>query len=144
MAMLAAAGCSNDPSAGEPPIGQVERTVTMTAANLALVTAGEGTATLVGRLINDAESADRLVDVEVDSEEGPREVTMVGDPIVVTPTDPVELGTPARVLVDVEGIQPGLRVELTLTFEEAAPISATVPLESQTGPYADVEVPPAA
>jgi hypothetical protein len=139
--LLLGAGCNQDSTESEPSVGQVERTNTMTAANLAFVTAGEGTATLVGRLINDGEQPDRLVDVDAESEQGPLDVRLVGEPVAVQPTEPVRLGPEPSVVAELQGMQPGLRVELELSFERSAPISTTVTVESQTGPYADIEVP---
>jgi hypothetical protein len=39
-----------------------------------------------------------------------------------------------------DNLRNGFRAELTLLFANSAPIVTTVPVESQTGPYADVEV----
>lgn len=137
------AGCGEMLDDSEPSVGQVTSNRTITAANLAFVTDGEGTATLVGELINDGAKTDRLVGVDAEAEEGPIEVRLVDGPVAVSPTEPQRLGPEPRVVAALAGIQAGLRVELELTFRRSAPLRTTVTVESQTGPYADVEVPDA-
>lgn len=141
--MLAAfvTGCYADPGDDEPSIGNVERNETVTAANLAIVSDGQGNAVLVGTLINNGEEEDRLVDVEVSSESGPVEVNLTDGPVDLPVEEPVRLAEDPRVTLRSEELRQGFRAPLELTFESSAAISTTVTVESQTGPYADIEIP---
>lgn len=140
--MLAASvsGCYTDPES-EPSIGQVERNETVTASNLAIVSDGEGNAVLVGTLVNNGEVEDQLVDVDVESESGPVEVTLVEGPIDLPVQEPVRLAEPPRVTLDSAELRQGFRAPLELTFESSAGISTTVTVEPHTSPYEDIEIP---
>lgn len=65
---LAAAGCSEVRPTTAPPLGQVERTGSIKALDLVLVTNGKGVARLVGTLVNEAEEPDRLVGIDLAAE----------------------------------------------------------------------------
>lgn len=140
--MLATGGCYADPGDYEPSIGQVERNATVTAANMAIVTDGEGRGVLVGTLINNGEVADRLLDVDVEGELSfPAAVALVDGPVLLPPEEPVRLADDPAVLVAADRLVQGFRAPLELTFEVSSPITTTVTVESQTGPYADIEIP---
>lgn len=135
------AGCYADPGDDEPSSGNVERNETVTASNLVIVSDGQGNAVLVGTLINNGETEDRLVDVDVESESRPVEVSFVNGPVRLPVEEPVRLADDPAVTLSSEELRQGFRAPLELTFESSAPISTTVTVESQTGPYADVEIP---
>ena len=135
------AGCYADPGDDEASSGNVERNETVTASNLVIVSDGQGNAVLVGTLINNGETDDRLVDVDVESESGPVEVSFVNGPVQLPVEEPVRLADDPAVTLRSEELRQGFRAPLELTFESSAPISTTVTVESQTGPYADVEIP---
>lgn len=134
-------GCYADPGDAEPSIGNVVRTETITAANLAFVSDGEGRATLVGTLFNEGQEADRLVDVDVETDGGPVEVELLRGPVDLPLEEPVRLADDPAVLVSSDDLRQGFRARLELTFERSSPISTTATVESRTGPYADVEIP---
>lgn len=138
---VALTGCGQDPVPAEPSIGKVTRSETLTASGLALVTEGRGVARLVGTLLNEADRPDRLVGVDVDTEIGDYSVVLGEAPLVLRPDEPYRLAREGEVTVVSPRLRRGFRVELTLAFRHAAPVQVTVPVESRTGPYADVPVP---
>jgi hypothetical protein len=140
LTVTALAGCSQDTVDAEPSIGQVERSESVTATGLALVTDGEGVARLVGTLLNEGETTDRLSRVDVDTEIGRFAVTIAEAPIVLLQDEPFRLAREGRVLVRSPNLRQGYRVEMTLVFSNSVPITTTVPVEPRTGPYEDVEV----
>lgn len=132
--------CSEPEVATEPSIGQVERTESMDALGMALVTNGQGAARLVGTLVNNADEPDRLIGVDVDPTVESFDVVIADGPIVLPPEEPVTLARDAQMTVFADRFVPGFRPELRLVFLNSAPIVTTVPVETQTGPYAEVEV----
>lgn len=135
------AGCYADPGDDEPSVGNVERNETVTAANLAIVSDGQGNAVLVGTLVNNGDAEDRLVDVDVESERGPVEVNLVNGPVELPVEEPVRLADSPAVTLESTELRQGFRAPLELTFDSSAAISTTVTVESQTGPYADIDIP---
>jgi hypothetical protein len=138
--LACATGCAEPEVETEPSIGQVERTESMEALGMALVTNGQGAARLVGTLVNNAEEPDRLVGVDVDPTVESFDVVIADGPIVLPPDEPVTMARDAQMTVFADAFVPGFRPELRLVFRNSAPIVTTVPVETQTGPYAEVEV----
>lgn len=132
--------CSEPEVETEPSIGQVERTESMAALGMALVTNGEGAARLVGTLVNGADEPDRLLGVDVDPTVESFDIVIADGPIILPTDEPVTLARDAQMTVFADSFVPGFRPELTLVFANSAPIVTTVPVETQTGPYAEVEV----
>lgn len=145
-AMLAAlllaglTACADPEIETQPSIGQVESTESMKALGMALVTNGEGAARLVGTLVNSGDDTDRLVGVDVDPTIESYDIVIADGPIVLPPDEPVTLARDAQMTVFSDQFVPGFRAELRLVFANSAPIATTVPVETQTGPYAEVEV----
>lgn len=138
---LSLGACTEDNPASVPPVaGQVERTATMDALNLVLVTNGDGAARLIGTLVNQADEPDRLVGLDVDAEPPGYSVLLVDGPVVLPEGDPVELYRDANVTVVSEAFRPGFLADVTLVFAESEPIVTSVPIERNTGIYAEVEV----
>lgn len=126
----------------EAPIGNVERSGTITAANLAIVVDGSGTGVLVGTLVNDGSEEDRLVAVEVVDEDGEAvPVEIEGGAVELPAGDAVQLAEAPLVVLSSESLRPGFRPGITLEFERAEAIVDTVGVEPDTGPYSGVEVP---
>lgn len=128
------------PTSPSPVGGQVERTATIDALNLVLVTNGDGEARLIGTLINEAEEPDRLIGLDVDAEPPGYSVLLVDGPVVLEEDEPVELYRDANVTVVSEAFRPGFRADVTLVFADSEPIVTTVPIERNTGTYAEVEI----
>ena len=131
--------CAQHEVEAEPSIGQVEHTAKMKALGLALVTDGEGAARLVGTLMNTGTRVDRLVRVDLRNEVPP-EFVAADVPIILRPGDSVRLARDAEMTILADDFRPGFRKKLSLYFENSAPIVTTVPVETQSGPYAEVEV----
>lgn len=132
--------CSDPEVETSPSIGQVERTETMKALGMALVTNGEGAARLVGTLVNTAEEPDRLVGVDIDPTIESYDVVIADAPIILPPDEPVTLARDAQMIILADEFLPGFRPEVSLIFANSPTIVTTVPVETQTGPYAEVEV----
>ena len=133
-------GCADPEVETTPSIGQVERTETVAALGLALVTNGRGAARLVGTLVNSADEADRLIGVDIDPTVEPFDVVIADAPIILPPEEPVTLARDAQMTVFADQFVPGFRADLRLVFLNSPTIETTVSVETQTGPYAEVEV----
>lgn len=120
--------------------GQVARTDTMDALDLVLVTNGKGVARLVGTLVNQADQPDRLIGVDVDTEPVGHSVILADGPYVLRQDEPFRLYRDANLTVVADAITPGYRADLTLVFADSAPVTTTVPVETNTGVYRDIEV----
>ena len=136
------AGCSEDRRAEgvDESRGQVERSATIDALDLVLVTNGKGVARLVGTLINQAGARDRLVGLDIDSEPRGHSVIFADGPYVLAEDEPLLLYREATITVVADAFKPGYRADLTLVFANSPPISTTVPVEENTGVYRDIEV----
>lgn len=143
--LMLTSACVAEDGEAEPSEGQVERNETVTAANLAIVTDGQGRGVLVGTLVNDGAGEDRLVDVDVEGElvEFPVAVELIDGPVTLPTNTPVRLADDPAVVISSDRLVQGFRAPLELTFESSAPIVTTVTVEPQTDPYADIEIPPA-
>lgn len=125
----------------EPPIGTVARTKTITAMNMAAVTNGKGAAVVVGTLVNDGNVPDRLIGAHVTAESGPIAATLPDGPVPLTPDHPVKLAARKAILLTGDHLREGLLIKLTLDFARAPDVHIGIPVEPQSGPYADIEVP---
>lgn len=145
LALVFMSACVAEDGDAEPSEGQVERTESVTASNLAIVTDGEGRGVLVGTLVNDGGGEDRLVDVDVEGElvEFPVAVELIDGPVALPTETPVRLADDPTVVISSDRLVQGYRAPLELTFESSAPIVTTATVEPQTAPYEDIEIPPA-
>jgi hypothetical protein len=136
------ASCSTDQRAEgvDESRGQVERTATVDALDLVLVTNTDGVARMIGTLINQAEQPDRLLGLDVDSEPPGHSVILADGPYVLREDEPLRLYRDANVTLLAEELTPGYRAEVTLVFASSEPIQTTVPVEPNTGIYRDIEV----
>lgn len=135
-------GCGADDPETEAPIGAVVRSERMDALNLAVVTDDGETGTLVGTFVNQADEADALTGVTVETERGPVEAFLLDGEVELPPEEPVRLATEQRVGLRGE-LPKGRFIEVTLELEDSRTLSTLVPVEPPTGPYDDVEVPAA-
>ncbi|HET6626438.1 MAG TPA: hypothetical protein VFG63_08605 [Nocardioidaceae bacterium] len=143
MAVCTLTACSTPDLEYAPSIGSNDRTATIQALNLAVVTNGEGVGTLVGALLNEADSADRLVGVVAVSELGPIETAMPTGPIKLPEEDAerlVQLAPSSAVTLRGDNLRQGFWIDLTLRFDDSAELPTKVPVEAQAGPYADIEI----
>lgn len=139
--VLSLGACTGaNPASVSPVGGQVERTETIAALNLVLVTNGDGAARLIGTLINEGDQTDRLIGLDVDAEPPGYSVLLLDGPVILPEDDPLRLYRDANVTVVSEAFRPGFRADVTLVFAESEPIVTTVPIERNTGTYAEVEI----
>lgn len=138
---LVLAGCGSDrPDVVDESRGQVERTASIDALDLVLVTNGDGVARLIGTLINQADETDRLVGLDVEAEPPGYSVIFADGPYALPEDDKLRLYRDANVTVISEAFSPGYRADVTLVFANSEPLTTTVPIERNTGIYQDVEV----
>ena len=138
---LVLAGCGSDrPDVVDESRGQVERTASIDALDLVLVTNGDGVARLIGTLINQADETDRLVGLDVEAEPPGYSVIFADGPYALPEDDKLRLYRDANVTVISEAFSPGYRADVTLVFANSEPLTTTVPIERNTGIYRDVEV----
>jgi hypothetical protein len=139
LVLLVSTGCAGAEAEFEPPIGKVEDETPMKALNLAMVTNGLGAARMVGTIVNKTGEPDRLVGVDLATER-PFQVWVADAPVELPPGEPVRLAREAELTVFTDGLRPGFRADVTLVFRNSPPMETSVPVEPQTGPYAEVEV----
>ncbi len=134
------AGCGSDDEIYPVSIGSNERTASTDALGFAIVSDGEGNGRVVGTLLNTTEQSQKLVGVEVDTERGPAQATLIDGDVPLPAGEPVKLVRLPAVAVSADDLPVGLFVEVTLDIEGAEPIDLLVPVEEQKGPYEEVEV----
>lgn len=127
-----------------PSVGVNVRTGDVWAMNLLVVLPESGQGTLVGALLNQTPTADRLVGATVESEpdEQPIRSSMVRSSVPLAPERLVELSEPTTVAVE-GNVTPGRFVTVTLQFQRAEPIEVKIPVVAPTGAYAEVPLPSA-
>lgn len=137
---LSACGGGNG-GLNEASIGTNERTDSNDALGFALVVDGEGSGRVVGTLINTTDTPQALVGATITTKRA-RSATaaVVGGQLPLPPEEPVELAREPAIAVSAEDLPVGFLAELTLEIEGGEPIEMLVPVEEQTGPYAEVEV----
>lgn len=139
LVLLTSTGCAERRPEAEPSIGKVEDETPMKALGMALVTNGDGAARMVGTIVNKTGEPDRLVGVDLDTD-GPFQVWVDDAPVVLPRNEPVRLARDAALTIFAKGLKPGFGADLTLVFLNSPPIETHVPVATQTGPYAEVEV----
>jgi hypothetical protein len=138
--LLPLTGCAKENPRASPPLGAVERTDSMSAIDLVLVTNGHGVARLVGTLANTGTKADRLVGADLDGEVGHFSLIFGDGPFVIPPDQPLKLARDAEVTVISDQLRPGFDAKLTLYFADSRPVQSHVIVRRQRGAYKDVEV----
>jgi len=137
---LAACGSDRRADTVDESSGQVERTESIDALNLVLVTDGTGVARLIGTLVNQADERDRLVGLDVDAEPPGYSMVFADGPYALPEDGKLRLYRDANVTVIAEAFEPGYRADVTLVFASSEPLTTTVPIERNTGIYKDIEV----
>jgi hypothetical protein len=125
-----------------PAVGVNVREGDVWAMNLLVVMPESGRGTLVGALLNQRPTGDRLVGATVESEPGepPLESSMLGSEVALAPERLVQLGEPPTVRVEGD-VEPGRFVTVTLQFARAQQVEVQIPVVAPEGPYADVPLP---
>lgn len=146
LGLLALAGCGGRDLRYTPAVGVTELREDMDALSLTVVTDGEGSATLVGTLLNHGKEPDQLVKVEARSPSTGQSVAVslpdgpVGLPVEV----PVQLAEQFAVRLKEPSFRLGYALDLTLSFARADDITLKVLMYPQTGAFDDVTISPAA
>jgi len=126
----------------QPGQGISVRDTAVYGVNMLIVSDGEGNGTLVGALINQAETTDRLVGASVRPTSGKAlDTTIVPGRVPLPPHQAVQLADDGDVRITGK-LLPGAYYVLTLTFHHAAPIETQVPVVPAAGDFADVPVGP--
>jgi hypothetical protein len=104
-----------------------------------------GTATLVGTILNQGRTADALVDVSIPnggSTFSPSPLPLPADGVRVLGVD-TSLGRATMVALEGRRLRPGLVVPVTFEFRRAGTVTLDVLVVPDTGPYATVPAPTA-
>ena len=119
-------------------IGTNSRVGDVYALNVFIVAEG-GRGTLVGALLNNAQTADELVAVEA-SDDGSPVRTSFRDSGLPLPQDRLVQLAQDRPIVGIRGdaVTAGAVIEVTLRFNNAAPVRLEAPIVAPTGPYASI------
>lgn len=134
------AGCGSPDLKYEPAIGSNARTPTIQALSLAVVTNDKGVGTLVGSVLNEAKETDHLIDVKAASDNGPITTRLPAGPVALPHDELVKLATQNAVMLRSDNVRQGFWIDLTLRFDNSAPMELKAPVEPQSGPYAEIEV----
>ncbi|HET7326761.1 MAG TPA: hypothetical protein VFJ14_05675 [Nocardioidaceae bacterium] len=124
-----------------PGIGVYDKSGTAQGFNMVIVANGEGSGTLVATMLNEGEETDTLTGVEVETEGDRTIAAELTEEVKLPPEQLVQLHESQAVTFSGEGMRPGWFVELTLEFATGEPIVRRVPIESHTGPYAEIIIP---
>jgi len=127
----------------QPGPGISVRTGGVYAVNMLIVTDGQGNGTLIGALINQQKTADKLTAVDVVGPGGHAVTTSIlSGTIALAPQKSVQLADTADVRLTGHLVA-GAFYHLTLTFDQAAPITTQIPILTNTDAYSGVTVAPA-
>lgn len=104
-------------------------------------TEGDGTGTVVARLINSAAESDSLSSVVAADNEG-NEITVDGlaEPLEISPGESLQLTEDSPIQLNGDNLKVGTLVTLDFTFENAQLVSVQVPVLPNEGDYAGVTI----
>lgn len=145
--LLLLAGCATSFGAEtnkvyQPGPGISVRDTGVYAINMLIVTDGAGNGTLVGALINQQQRRDALETVTVSALDGRMlDTTILPGTIALPPGRSVQLADTGWVRVG-GPLDPGANCSLTMTFRNAAPVTAVIPMLNQSADFAKVPVGP--
>ena len=154
-AVFALAGCASNFSAAtntpyQPAAGISVRTGDIYAINTLVVTDGSGNGTVVGSLINQAETDDVLESISAADSAGDKITTEalsqpISLPAYPSPAQSVAVGADGSLRMSGDKVEAGTFVDITFTFANAAPMTVNVPvvIGGSDTIYADIPVGPA-
>jgi hypothetical protein len=126
----------------QPGPGITDRSSQVYALNMLVVTDGRGHGTLVGGLVNQQATDDTLVSAEITATEGKQpQTTIQSGTVTLPPHRLVQLADAGDVRVTGD-LRPGVNLELTLRFHDAAPVTMQIPTVGQSDTFAKVPVGP--
>jgi hypothetical protein len=125
-----------------PSVGVTQVKEDMSALSLSVVADGEGTATLVGTLVNRGSRPDELVQASATSPSTRRAVaaTLPGGPVALPVQEPVQLGELSAVRLTSPSFRLGDALDLTLSFSHADDMVLKVLMYPQSGYFDDVTI----
>src|SRR5699024_7278283 len=98
---------------------------------------------VVGTMFNNTDTQTRLMNVTVESERSPIDVSLPDGPVVLPPNQPVNLARLAAVSASTPNdnkFPVGFLVPMTLKIDGEQSVNLQVPVETNTGPYSEIEV----
>lgn len=111
--------------------------------NGAFVSDGQGHATLIGALLNQQKTPDRLLTVGVtDSKGRPANASILPGTIALPPKVSVQLSETGPIRADGVGLAPGTFCTIDLTFQNAAPIKVQIPVLTRGRDFGGVPIAP--
>jgi hypothetical protein len=127
-----------------PSAGVDDRSGAVDLTNVLVVSGEKGSGTVIANLVNNNQvDPDALKSVAGAGEDATLQVTP-GGATTIPSGGMLNLASQGKVFVRGERIQAGYYVELTFTFDSAAPVTIDVPVVSATsGDYGSVPLPPA-
>ncbi len=139
------AGCSNGFNAQtdeiyQPGPGISVRQGGVYLLNAAIVTDGSGNGTLIGALLDQSRTPDRLVSAKITGPKAPT-VTIIPGTITLPVHRSVQLADTSDVRL-VGTLTTGTFLSLSLTFHNAAPINVQIPVLPRTTDFHDVLIGP--
>ncbi len=127
-----------------PAAGRSDRSGQVYVINALVVGDGEGNGTVVAALINQASEDDELVGFEAEHLDGGGLDTtpLTSDGIELPSQKAANLPEDDVLQISGDAVQPGTVLNLTFTFQNAAPVTIGVPVLRQTEIYSGVTVGP--
>ena len=125
-----------------PAVGVNDQSGTVDVLNALIVSASDGSGTLVATLVNnDLSEDDELKAVAGTGEDQGVQVTL-GDATDIPAAQLVSLAEDGTIRVEGEAVVPGATVSMTFTFDRGAAVTLDLPVveHDSEGPYADVPV----
>lgn len=134
-------GCAeHDRPRYEPAAGTNARIKGMDALGVAVVIDDTGVGTLVGTLLNTADTPNALVSANAVTDRAAIGIVMPRGDLELPPDDLVKLAPNSAVSLTSAKLTPGFYAEIELEFRHGPSMELLVPVEPQKGPYAEIEV----
>jgi hypothetical protein len=125
-----------------PGVGTNDRSGSIYVLHAVVVSADEGSGTLVAGLANnESGSADTLTEIVGAGDDQTVEVSQPSSPIEIREGGFVQLADEKPISVTGEQVKPGGYVELTFSFDAAESVTLDVPVMPRTGEFESVQVP---
>ena len=126
-----------------PSAGVDDRSSMVDLTNVLVVSGATGSGTVVANLVNnDQVDADSLKSVAGAGQDASLKITP-GGATAIPAGGMLNLASQGKIFVSGERVQAGYYVELTFTFDRAAPVTIDAPVVSSTqGDYGSVPLPP--
>jgi copper(I)-binding protein len=108
--------------------------------NALVVTDGKGHGTLVGSLLNQTKTTDKLVSVSATTTAGKTINVKMASPVTLKAQQAVKLETAGAVRLTGSALRAGYYVNVTFTFANAAPVQVSIPVLPDGPVYTSVPV----